>query len=249
MSNYFEALKHGHSRNGGGDFSHATANGAAEERMTPPGSASGALIRLPSPHPMPAAVARSESLRQLCERLSPVAVIDKNLRLLITGCRPGDGTSTVAAAFGIDLSQRLLLRTLLVDANVRRPTLHRALARSTDYPSEVLLDGPMQVRSTGWAWLDLATCCLGGTEEERREAIERCEEMSRHYAAVVIDLGVTRLDARMLPLARDNDPILLVARYGQTRRNELATTAAALLAAKRNVAGVVLNGATRAVVR
>jgi Mrp family chromosome partitioning ATPase len=113
--------------------------------------------------------------------------------------------------------------------------------------AELMLDGPMQIRSTGWAWLDLATCYLGPTESERREALNRCEEISSRYAAVVVDLGVTRLDARMLPLARESDPIILIARYGHTRRQELATTAASLRAAKRTLAGVILNAAAKPV--
>jgi Mrp family chromosome partitioning ATPase len=64
------------------------------------------------------------------------------------------------------------------------------------------------------------------------------------YPAVVVDLGVPRLDARMLPLANPADPILLVVREGQTERRELATSADALRAANRTLAGVVLNGAT-----
>jgi Mrp family chromosome partitioning ATPase len=201
-------------------------------------------VHLPVPHPTPALVARSEPLQRICEQLSPRAVIDKNLRLLLTGCRPGDGASTIAAAFALDFSQRLSLRTLLIDANIRRPTLHRSFGRTSARPPELVLDGPMQIRSTGWAWLDLATCYLGTTENERREALQRCDEVSRHYAAIVVDLGVVRLDARMLPLARESDPILLITRYGHTRRQELATTAAALRAAKRTLAGAILNAAT-----
>jgi len=52
-----------------------------------------------------------------------------------------------------------------------------------------------------------------------------------------------RLDARTLPLARVNDPIILVVRRGLTKRAELSTTSAALRAANRVVAGVIFNGA------
>lgn len=207
---------------------------------------SSALVHLPVTHPTPVMMANSTPLQQLCEQLSPMAVVDSNLRLLVTGCRPGDGASTIAAALALDLSQRLSLRTLLIDANMRRPTLHRSFARYVRAP-ELSLEGPMQIRSTGWAWLDLATCCLGTTERERSEALNRCDEVSRHYGAVVVDLGVVRLDARMLPLARATDPILLIARYGYTRRQELATTAAALRAAKRTPAGAILNAVTKTV--
>ena len=216
-------------------------------RREPPVQEAGAVVVLPTVHPLPVTVARSESLRRLSEQLSPIAVIDSNLRLLVSGCRPGDGTSTIAAAFALDLSQRLSLRTLLIDAHLRRPTLHRMFTRANDRKCELLLDGPMQIRSTGWAWLDVATCCLGATQSDRREALLRCEEIAGHYAVAVVDLGVVRLDARMLPLARETDPILLVVRNGQTRRQELATTSAALRAAKRTVAGVILNAATNSV--
>jgi Mrp family chromosome partitioning ATPase len=202
-----------------------------------------ALVQLPVAHPAPAMLARSAPLQRVCELFTPLAVVNNDLRMLFTGCRPGDGASTIAAAFALDLSQRLSLRTLLIDANSRRPTLHRSFVRSSVQPPELVLDGPMQIRSTGWAWLDLATCCLGSTESERRDALVRCDEVSRHYAAVVVDLGVVRLDARMLPLARETDPIFLIARYGHTRREELATTSAALRAAKRSPAGAILNAA------
>jgi Mrp family chromosome partitioning ATPase len=46
----------------------------------------------------------------------------------------------------------------------------------------------------------------------------------------------------MLPLARPGDPVVLVVRYGHTERQELATTAGALRAANRAIAGVILNG-------
>ena len=210
---------------------------------TRPGGTS-ALLKLPVSPSMPASMARGYALQRICEELSPLAVIDNNLRLLVTGCRPGDGASTVAAALALDLSQRLLLRTLLIDANSRRPTLHTILVRSNSEVGELALDGPMQIRSTGWQHLDLATCFFGSTDNERREVVARCDEVSRQYAAVVVDLGVVRLDARMLPLARETDPIVLIVRHGHTRRQELATTVTALRAARRSIAGAILNGVT-----
>ena len=60
---------------------------------------------------------------------------------------------------------------------------------------------------------------------------------------MVVDLGVVRLESRLLPLARPGDPILLIVRYGYTERQELASTTAGLRAAKRPPAGVILNAA------
>jgi receptor protein-tyrosine kinase len=190
---------------------------------------------------MPVTVARAEALQRLAERLAPLAMVERSMRLVLSGCRPADGCSTLASAFALDLSQRLSVPTLLVDAHVRHPSLHRMFTIPDFKQPELVLDGALQIRSSGWPRLELATCCIDGADGERHELLGRLQKVLSHYPAVIVDLGVIRLDTRMLPLARPTDPILLVARYGHTRRQELATTAAALRAANRAVAGVMFN--------
>jgi Mrp family chromosome partitioning ATPase len=193
------------------------------------------------PHDLPAMLARQDSIRQLSERMAPTAAVEKSCRVAISGCRPYDGASSIAAALALDLSQRLSMRTLLVDANLQSPSLHRMVSYAERSVTQITLDGSLQLRTTGWPRLTLATCCLGGDDAEREAAIAELEVVLSTFPAAVIDLGVARLDPRMLPLMRPADPILLVVRYGQTERKELATTAAALRAADRTVAGVILN--------
>jgi Mrp family chromosome partitioning ATPase len=203
-----------------------------------------AVVPLPAAEAMPVTLARAEVLQRLAERLAPLATVDRSMRLLLSGCRPADGVSSLASALALDLSQRLSVRTLLLDAHLRHPALHRLFTLPDYNQPELVLDGALQLRSSGWPRLELASCCVDGGEDERRALLQRLENVLSHYAAVVVDLGVIRLDTRLLPLARPTDPILLVARYGHTRRQELATTAAALRAANRAVAGVILNAAS-----
>ncbi len=205
---------------------------------------SNAIVPLPAAEAVPVTIARAEALQRLAERLAPLAMVEHSMRLFLSGCRPADGTSSVASAFALDLSQRLSVRTLLVDAHLRHPSLHRIFTTADLKRPELLLDGALQIRSTGWPRLEVANCSIDGIDEERHALMQRLEGVLSHYGAVVVDLGVIRLDTRMLTLARPTDPILLVARYGHTRRQELATTAAALRAANRAVAGVIFNGAT-----
>ncbi|MGH7247116.1 MAG: hypothetical protein ACREH9_03340 [Pseudomonadota bacterium] len=212
-------------------------------------SASTAVMPLPVVPVALSAVARAAEIRQLSERLAPLAVVDNSMRLLVSGCRRGDGASTVASALALDLSQRMALRTLLIDAHLRSPMLHRMFGATVAKTPELLLDGSLQLRSTGWPRLELATCSLAAGEEGGKDLVEEFETLLAHYQATVIDLGVTRLDARMLSLARPQDPILLVVRYGHTERRELATATAALQAANRAVAGVILNAATDVVAK
>src|SRR6266576_6709291 len=76
---------------------------------------SGALVPRPLFPDMPGTLAKAAALRNLSERVAPQASIDRQTRLLVSGCSPSEGTSTIAAALAIDLSQRLNLRTLVVD--------------------------------------------------------------------------------------------------------------------------------------
>jgi len=222
---------------------------AGDNAGVPANEAGGQLVPLPFFDQASSKVARSKAIRRLAEQLAPLAVMENSVRLLISGCRPGDGTSTVAAALAIDLSQRLGLRTITVDAHLRHPTLHRTFMPAGRGTPELVLDGSLQIRATQWPRLDLATCSPVSTDEERMQQLMEFEGLLNRYPAAVIDLGVPRLDARMLPLARPNDPILLVVRHGYTERTELATTVAGLRAANRPVAGVILNGATSSVAK
>jgi Mrp family chromosome partitioning ATPase len=198
---------------------------------------------LPEPLPpdLPAALARQDAIRQLSERMAPTAAVDKSCRVAVAACRSRDGASSIAAALALDLSQRLSMRTILVDANLQSPSLHGVISPMERSIKQITLDGSVQLRSTGWPRLTLATCCVDGDDEQREAAIAELGSVLNTFPAAVIDLGVTRLDPRMLPLMRPTDPILLVVRYGETERKELATTAAALRVADRTVAGVILN--------
>jgi tyrosine-protein kinase len=190
------------------------------------------------------AVARMDGIQLLTERLAPLAVLDGRVRLLVSGCRPGDGASTVSMALAIDLSQRLSLRTMLVDAHMRHPSLHNSFPRPGRGSGELVLADQFLIRPTGWPRLDLATFWRPTEDQDCQNLVDEFENLATGYSAAVIDLGVVRLDAQMLPLARPTDPIMLIARYGHTERRELATTACALRAANRTIAGVILNAAT-----
>jgi len=186
-------------------------------------------------------IATQYAIRQLSERIAPRAVVERSCRVAIAGCRSGDGASSIATALAFDLSQRLCVRTLLVDANVRAPSLERVLGAGKRRTAEISLGRSLQLLTTENARLTLATIAAECDESERDIALAELETVLCSFPAVVIDLGVTRLDPRMLPLVRPSDPIMLVLRYGHTLRHELATTTAALRSANRTVAGVLLN--------
>lgn len=200
--------------------------------------------RVPIVQDVAVTVAQEKSIQSLGERIAPLAAMSNSLRILVSGCRPGDGASTIAAALAIDFSQRLGIGTLLVDAHPHHPSLHRVFSRpEKPAPVPAVAGGLPWPQPTEWARLDLAQCELMDGESERSAFLKRFEALAKDYRSVVVDLGVVRLDPRLLALARVGDPLLLVVRYGHTERQELANTCSGLRAAGRPPAGILLNGA------
>src|ERR1700693_4024676 len=70
------------------------------------------------------ALASSRSIRNLSEQLGAASAYNGPARILMTGCRPGDGVSTVAAAMALDMSQRLAARTVLVQGQPQGASMH-----------------------------------------------------------------------------------------------------------------------------
>jgi polysaccharide biosynthesis transport protein len=183
-------------------------------------------------------LARDPALRRLSEQLAALGSGENPVRLLVSGCRPGDGASTIAAAIALDLSQRLAMRTLLVDGHLRHPALRSLLARSTPQPPDLASAASIGSQRTAWPRLELISRTPADLS---RPMLEDLGGLMRRFPIAVIDLGVIRLEPRMLALARPSDPVLIVTRYQHTERQELLTTAGVLRATNHTLSGVILN--------
>ncbi len=208
------------------------ANGMTRAAITP---ANGDLD-LPAPA---MALADSAGIKMIAERVAAVARLSGRARVLIAGCRIGDGASTVTGALALDLSSRLGIETLLVDAGSGAGTGMSG-------------GRPLRIKPGAVARLWTARCAVNAEaartglpasngQADTDELVAELQTAAARYRAAVIDLGVVRLDARMLALAGPDDPVLIVARYGCTQRDELTSTAAILGLAKCRVGGVILN--------
>ncbi len=188
-------------------------------------------------------LARSAQVQSITERIAPLAVTEGPVRLAVVGCSPGDGASSVAAAIAADLGGRLKVATLLVDANLLRP----GLGRIFDHSLGPVLE-PMNLDNAAWqarsSQSGIACLSFRGAERNLARAVDDFRKVASSFAATLIDLGVVRLDARMLCLVEPKEPVILVVRADRTRREHLASTCAALRAADRPPLGVILNRAT-----
>lgn len=174
--------------------------------------------------------------------------------LVVTSALAGEGKSTVALGLAISAA-RLHQRVLLIDADLRRPSLHKQLALPNERGLSTLLAGEDPLPSQGniqpscqYSDIPISVLTSGPTptdpakllsSEQMAELMTRFEQ---HYDLVVLDappvLGI--VDAMLT--ASFCDGVVLVGRMGQVTRTELSQATAVLN--KLNVIGVIANGAS-----
>jgi len=180
---------------------------------------------------------------------------DRRLRsVLLTSASPSEGKSTVAAHLAATHAGQHK-RTLLIDGDLRRPSVHRlyqvpnsvglsnvllqqiswrdAVIRM-DHPHglDILPAGPSTRRAS-----DLMGLGLG----------ELIEEAGREYDLVVLDAPPLLGFAEPLQMATAVDGVIVVARAGDTSRKALGAVIATLVRLRANLVGVVLNEVHREV--
>jgi hypothetical protein len=177
-----------------------------------------------------AALARTGEIQKLTETFAASVNASAGGRLAPASCSTGDGSTTVAAAIALDLSQRperphlagrRQFATCQFLTHVRNGRDH---ARSKRESSDALRLSP-----TKWARLEIANLKLTIDKPEYEQTFSELGHRIAVFPAAIIDLGNVRVDSRALPLVRDNDPMLLVVRAGYTRRQELLAATAILI--------------------
>jgi hypothetical protein len=154
-----------------------------------------------------AALARTGEVQRLAETFAATVNASADGRLVLAGCTTGDGSSTVAAAIALDLSQRLGVRTLLIDGNSRRANFARMFGTADLAADQRESGGALRLSPTKWARLEIANLKL---TPDQPDYAQTCGELNRRitaFPAAIVHLGAVRLDSRALPLVRDNDPV------------------------------------------
>jgi capsular exopolysaccharide synthesis family protein len=205
--------------------------------------------------PLPPAVA--EAFRMLRANLRYFNV-DRELRsVIVTSPEPGDGKTTVAW----NLAKALAAagsRTLLIEADLRRPSLGRWTRQESSLGLGGLLshqgsleDAVVQVRvgqENGSGPRHELDVVLAGplppNPDELMESAQMRELMrtaERDYDIVVIDTPPTSAVSDAIPLVRDASGVLVVSRLDHTTRDAAARLAEQLRNLDARVLGVVVN--------
>lgn len=178
-----------------------------------------------------------------------LADFDQRLRsVLLTSASPSEGKSTVAAHLATTHAEQFH-RTLLIDADLRRPSAHRFFHLQNRIGLSNVLLGEV-------AWRDvlvrpndaLELYVLPAGPAARRAAdligrnIEQLlEEVVLEFDFVVLDAPPLLGFAEPLQMATAVDGVIIVARAGETSRKGVASVLRTLTRLRANVVGLVLN--------
>ena len=174
---------------------------------------------------------------------------DRRLRsLLITSASPSEGKSTIALRLAMAHAGQHR-KTLLIDGDLRRPSVHRKLGMGAGAGLAAVL-----LSNTPWkdAVLnveqhpDLDVLTAGAVSRRSAELLEKhllqiLEEASQIYDLVILDAPPMLGFAEPLHMATAVDGVVVVGRAGQTSRQAVASVLATLRRLRANVLGLVLN--------
>ena len=180
---------------------------------------------------------------------------DRRLRsVLLTSASPSEGKSTVAAHLAATHASQHK-RTLLIDGDLRRPSVHRLY----QVPNSVGLSNVLMEQIS---WRDaviridnpqgLDVLPAGPSTRRASDLIgmglaELVEEATREYDLVVLDAPPLLGFAEPLQMATAVDGVIVVARAGDTSRKALSSVITTLTRLRANLVGVVLNEVHREV--
>ena len=189
-----------------------------------------------------------ESIRTLRNSIL-LGDFDRRLRsLLVTSATPGEGKTTTAVHLAVAHSDQRK-KTLIIDCDLRRPSVHQKLnIHPTQGLSNVLTE------EIGWRdvimkidrhpYLDI----IAAGPPSRRASdligsrmVELLEEASKEYDLIIVDSPPLLGFAEPLQMATAADGVIVVTKAGQTSRKAVATVIQTLQRLRANVVGVVLN--------
>jgi polysaccharide biosynthesis transport protein len=174
---------------------------------------------------------------------------DRRLRsLLMTSASPAEGKSTVAAHLALVHAEQGY-RTLLIDGDLRRPSVHKFFEVSNSVGlSKILLfefpwrDALLRPRET----LELYVLPAGSATRRAADLVGRglpqlLDEVSQDFDLVILDAPPLLGFPEPLQMAAAVDGVIVVTRAGQTNRSAVSTVLNTLARLRANVVGLVLN--------
>jgi len=189
----------------------------------------------------------AEAFRTLRTNLE-FAGVDKPIKsVLVVSSHPGEGKSTVAANLAITIAQGGK-KTLLIDADLRRPRVHHYLDLPNRLGLSNLFRDSQEIADVAHEWKDsnLKVITSGGVPPNPADLLAS-DRMAAILAAAREDVDMVVVDAPPFLvadasiLASRTDGVLFVVHPGRTPIDAALTTLQQMRRSGANVIGLVLN--------
>ncbi len=192
---------------------------------------------------------RWESLDLIYKNIELLNSVSTFKSLMITSALPDEGKSALALGLAMSAA-RLHKKVLLIDANLRDPSVHKHLnlpneqGLSNLLTSDVALPNQITLQSSGSSYIDILTA--GPVPEDPANLLSspRMEELMRafeeNYDLVILDASAVLGLVDALLTASTCRGVIMVASIGRVTRTQLGQATAML--GKLNLLGVVANG-------
>ncbi len=178
---------------------------------------------------------------------------DRTVRsLLLTSAAPGEGKSTATIHLAIAHAEQNK-KTLIIDADLRRPNIHKRLDMDGSVGLSNVLLGEITwkeavLKTPHWTGLDIIPA---GTVSRRASdlvgpaIVDILDEAAKEYDLILVDAPPLLGFAEAMQVATAVDGVVVLARAGQTNRKAVARALATLRRLRANVIGLVLNEVDR----
>jgi capsular exopolysaccharide synthesis family protein len=172
--------------------------------------------------------------------------------IAVTSAQPGDGKTTLAVHLAAANAARGK-KTLIVDGDLRRPSVHARFGLTQREGLSNVLTGELMWREvilSPEGRPNLSVLPAGPGSHRAADLIgprlsELLDEFAKEYDLVILDSPPLLGFAECLQMAAAADGVLIVARAGETRKKSAATVISTLRRIRANILGVVLNRVTQ----
>ncbi|HNQ89654.1 MAG TPA: polysaccharide biosynthesis tyrosine autokinase [Verrucomicrobiota bacterium] len=191
----------------------------------------------------------AESFRTVRAAIALGSKADKLRVLTVTSTIPSEGKSLVASNVAIVMAQTGL-KTLLLDSDMRRPSVHKAFQLHSPvglsaYLTEKTNSIDELIHTTEVPNLDVICCGPSPSQPSEllgsRRMMQFMQEISRRYDRVIMDCPPISAVSDPLVLSAMADGVVFVTKFNKIRREHARRTVQRLQDAGIHICGVVLN--------
>ncbi|HEX5811763.1 MAG TPA: polysaccharide biosynthesis tyrosine autokinase, partial [Pseudonocardia sp.] len=202
-------------------------------------------------HPLTAGAAPAspsvEAFRKLRTNVQFLGPDRPHRVITVASATPGEGTSTTACNLALALADAAN-RVLLVDLNLRSPSVEQYLGLEPSTGATSVLSGRIPAKRAVRRWAEgrLDVLTAGGTPFNPSELLASratdalLDEVRPHYDFIIIDTPALLPVTDAAVVAARSDGVILLVQYGSTAEEQVVAALNVLEAVKAPLLGVVL---------